>query len=534
MNSYTTPRRNYKHRKIGMTYQQSSCATTTPRMSPMPNKRLRSHHTTTPRAVTTAPRNIVQTTENNDRYIPSRRHSMNIEVCRRALNWNEKEEKKKQDGKNPLQKEFQRRMMSSLCNLPVGALNEDCQPSGFLSFGNRNKEQSQILLGNNENNNTPRGILERPESHDTLRTVLLQHSREDDTSDARFLKKKMHRKINNEPFKVFSAPIVNDFYLNHISWGANNILATACGTELILWNAMSGTSQHFFTTDDPEKLITSVSWLPSISSNAIAIGMSDSSIHLYDVEHHMHVRQFYGHDKRVASLAWCGQTLSSGSHDTSILQHDIRCRRSVHSYIGHGMEICSLKWNEESMTLASGANDNTICLWDASMSGQRFHNKKFGTTSPRLRLTEHTAAVKALDWCPFQRNLLASGGGNNDKTIKFWDTCSGKLKNSMKTESQVSSIVWAKDARELCTAHGSNDNQLKLWKYPTMELFKELDGHDSRVLGMEMSPDGSSVVSVSADETLQFWNVFETPKMTRSSSSSALWGELSFGVPSIR
>jgi WD40 repeat protein len=38
------------------------------------------------------------------------------------------------------------------------------------------------------------------------------------------------------------------------------------------------------------------------------------------------------------------------------------------------------------------------------------------------KLTEHTAAVKALAWSPHKNSLLATGGGSTDKTIKLWDT----------------------------------------------------------------------------------------------------------------
>ena len=41
---------------------------------------------------------------------------------------------------------------------------------------------------------------------------------------------------------------------------------------------------------------------------------------------------------------------------------------------------------------------------------------------PRAIFRDHSAAVKALAWCPWQRDLLASGGGSRDKTIKFWNT----------------------------------------------------------------------------------------------------------------
>ena len=38
----------------------------------------------------------------------------------------------------------------------------------------------------------------------------------------------------------------------------------------------------------------------------------------------------------------------------------------------------------------------------------------------------------------------------------------------------------------------------------------ELRGHTSRVLHLALSPDGTTIASAAADETLRFWRVFET------------------------
>jgi cell division cycle 20, cofactor of APC complex len=58
------------------------------------------------------------------------------------------------------------------------------------------------------------------------------------------------------------------------------------------------------------------------------------------------------------------------------------------------------------------------------------------------------------------------------------------------------------------TSHGFSQNQLTVWKYPTLARMAELKGHTSRVLHMALSPDGQTVVSGAADETLRFWKVF--------------------------
>ena len=43
-----------------------------------------------------------------------------------------------------------------------------------------------------------------------------------------------------------------------------------------------------------------------------------------------------------------------------------------------------------------------------------------------------------------------------------------------------------------------------------------MTGHSLRILAMAMSPDETTVVSVSADETLRFWRVFPPTKTTAS------------------
>uniref|UniRef100_I2CPS9 Cell division cycle 20, cofactor of APC complex n=1 Tax=Nannochloropsis gaditana (strain CCMP526) TaxID=1093141 RepID=I2CPS9_NANGC len=173
--------------------------------------------------------------------------------------------------------------------------------------------------------------------------------------------------------------------------------------------------------------------------------------------------------------------------------------------LGHQQEVCGLKWSPDGTTLASGGNENFLCLWDAAML-------ESGTTpSPRLCLTDHQAAVKALAWCPFQRRVLASGGGTLDRTIKFWNTTSGSLINSVDTGSQVCALLWSKHNRELVSSHGFSENQLCLWKYPSMAKIKELKGHTARVLHLDQSPDGMTVVSAAADETLRFWEIMGQP-----------------------
>jgi cell division cycle protein 20 (cofactor of APC complex) len=474
------------------------------------------------------------TPDQQDRFIPSRRHT-NLDLCRRAL-LSSADKRPRVEGETPLQKEFKRRMLSSLCNASLDQVNEECEPtSGLLSlFGNNNNNH------NNTENQQSSTYAPNPFALDFLRAHKVG-------SDAAYsnanLSAKILRKVPGAPYRILDAPdIVDDYYLNLISWSKDNILAVALAQSVYLWNAGTGDIHHLVTMDGtPSDYVTSVCWctLPG-QTKYIAIGTNSFQIQLFDTSTLRKLRTFLGHSGRVSSLAWNQQWLTSGSRDSTIRNFDIRAPNALSAkYVGHQQEVCGLKWNEDGSCLASGGNENYLCLWDAAMSGrgttasERARGRHLSDLSaPRLILRKHKAAVKALDWCPFHRGLLASGGGTSDRTIKFWNSSSGAMLNSIDTGSQVCSILWSKHQRELCSSHGYSENQLILWKYPTMTRVKELPGHTARVLNMEMSPDGTSVVSAAADETLRFWNVFGGTSASTKGDASVI--SSMFGTPGIR
>jgi cell division cycle protein 20 (cofactor of APC complex) len=84
-----------------------------------------------------------------------------------------------------------------------------------------------------------------------------------------------------------------------------------------------------------------------------------------------------------------------------------------------------------------------LCLFDAAMSNTHptgsSQSLLMGAPrhSPRHLIRDHQAAVKALAWCPWQRNTLASGGGTADKTIRIWNTADGTNIKCTDTGSQV-------------------------------------------------------------------------------------------------
>lgn len=292
--------------------------------------------------------------------------------------------------------------------------------------------------------------------------------------------------------RILDAPdIIDDYYLNLLSWSATNILAVALRGRLYLWHGESGHVEVL--TDYQSTLITSVSWMQN--GTHLALGLSDHTIKLIDLQKSSEIRTIHSHSDRVSVLAFNNYVLSSGSRDCSIINHDLRTSNYFVKYQTHTQEICGLKWNFDHNILASGSNDNKVCIWPIA------------DNTPIFEFTEHKSAVKALAWSPYKNYLLASGGGSLDKTIRLWDCGVGQLQGVKETSSQVVALEWNKFENELISAHGQEKNQVCIWKANGLGLITEFFGHTGRVLSMCLSPDGNSIVTAAADETIRFWNI---------------------------
>ncbi|XP_057428442.1 cell division cycle 20.2, cofactor of APC complex-like [Lotus japonicus] len=327
--------------------------------------------------------------------------------------------------------------------------------------------------------------------------------------------------------KVLDAPnIRNDYYSNIMDWGKNNILAVALGPEMYLWNSVNNNVHRLFEATDND-CPTSVAW--SQDAKLFAAGFMHSKLQLWDAETSKPIRVLEGHRQRIGTIAWSGNTLTSGSHDKSIINHDVRARRNVISRVkAHGAEVCGLKWSKRGNMLASGGNDNHIYIWESS---------KMNSSSFLHCFKDHSAAVKALAWCPYDSNVLASGGGTNDRCIKIWNIQKGTCIRSIDTTAQVCGLEWNRHHKEILSGHGfstsTSHNELCLWRYPTMNKVGGLDPHASRVLHLSQSPDGLTVVSAGADETLRFWDIFGPPA-TDTSKISHLDNLLSLKISALR
>lgn len=317
------------------------------------------------------------------------------------------------------------------------------------------------------------------------------------------------RRVATAPERVLDAPgLVDDYYLNLLDWSSNNQVAIGLERNVYVWSAEAGSVSCLLETT-PDTYVSSVKW--SGDGAYVGVGLGTGEVQIWDVEEGTKLRSMHGHDTRVGVMGWNKHLLSTGARSGLVYNHDVRiAQHKVAELVSHTSEVCGLEWRADGAQLATGGNDNLVSIWDAR-----------SLAVPKFTKTNHKAAVKALAWCPWQPNLLATGGGSYDRHIHFWNSTSGARVNSIDTGSQVTSLKWSPHYREIVSTSGFPDNSLSIWSYPTLVRNVEVPAHESRVLHSCLSPDGQMLATAAADESLKFWKVFEKKAGASASGGAA-------------
>lgn len=254
------------------------------------------------------------------------------------------------------------------------------------------------------------------------------------------------RSVCKTPYRVLDAPeLADDFYLNLVDWSTTNVLGVGLGSSVYLWSAENAAVHQLCNFHDASDTVSSISWVQRGST--LAVGFMSGHLRIYDASTAALLRTYESaHDSRIGALSWNQHILTSGARDRIIYCRDVRepSQRPIRRWAGHRQEVCGLTWNKaeaiDSALLGSGGNDNKVCIWD--LRGSSRAQATDTAEAPLFKFHEHTAAVRGMAWNPHVANVLATGGGTQDKMIRFWNTQTGTLLHELDTGSQVGSLLF--------------------------------------------------------------------------------------------
>uniref|UniRef100_W5KH70 Pre-mRNA splicing tri-snRNP complex factor PRPF4 n=1 Tax=Astyanax mexicanus TaxID=7994 RepID=W5KH70_ASTMX len=272
----------------------------------------------------------------------------------------------------------------------------------------------------------------------------------------------LHKTLRN--LNNFCSQIGDDRPISYCQFSPNSkLLVTASWSGLCkLWNVPDCSLVR--TLRGHNTNVGAISFHPQATltleeSNVnMASCAADGSVKLWSLDSDEPIADIEGHSVRVSRVAWhpSGRFLgttwgvggSCGGGDSFGRIWDLRTGRCVMFLEGHLKEIYAINFSPNGFHVATGSGDNTCKVWDL-----------------RRRRCIYTI--------PAHQNLLSS--------VKFQPT----------------------DGHFLLT--GAYDNTAKVWTHPGWSPLKTLAGHEGKVMGLDMSPDGQLIATCSYDRTFKLW-----------------------------
>jgi len=247
---------------------------------------------------------------------------------------------------------------------------------------------------------------------------------------------------------------------------------------------------------------------PEENGQIIASCAQDSTIRLWRTfpgKSSPEIQTLGGHNGRVWSIAFSpdGRTLVSGGEDLTVRLWDVATGECVAEWSAHTDWVRSVAFSPDGRSVATASYDRSIKIWDVGKIPDGWEQLGIYIPTCLHTLTGHQQPVSAIAFSPDGRQLVSS---SFDKTIKLWDTNSGKcVQTLLGHRNRIWTVAFHPNGTQI--ASGGDDNHTKIWDLERERCIKTIVGHTNAILSVKLSPDGDYLASGNEDNTIRIWNV---------------------------
>lgn len=122
--------------------------------------------------------------------------------------------------------------------------------------------------------------------------------------------------------------------------------------------------------------------------------------------------------------------------------------------------------------------------------------------APALVLQGHTDGVASLDFSPDSRLLVS---GSFDRSMRLWDTATGKEAGIFKFDHFVVVVAFSPDGNKLLSVE--RDNTVRLWDARTArQLWRSKDISGDMIMAAGFSPDGRFIATSNSGGAVCLWD----------------------------
>jgi len=205
------------------------------------------------------------------------------------------------------------------------------------------------------------------------------------------------------------------------------------------------------------------------------------------------VTMLVGHTGPISSVAFSPRDpnrVVSSSEDDSAILWDVVSGKPLQIW-PHDSNVYDAEFSADGQRVVTAGDDRRVRVWSINSS------------APLATLKQQNATLWCAAFDPQNDNLLVFGGGSN--TAVAWDWSANLVTMTFVSHTDsVRSVAFSPDGSHLLTA--SADGTARVWDVESGESTVSMLGHTGGVFDAALSPDGRLVATASGDETVRLWD----------------------------
>ena len=311
------------------------------------------------------------------------------------------------------------------------------------------------------------------------------------------------------------------------------LLATQCSSELVLWDARTGSRLRSLKNPMDAGLW---SILFSTDGRTLIIGGKFGEARLLDVMTGQEVRTFASHNGGIRGMAISGdgKLLATASEDRTAKVWEVDTGRELAALKGHLAELYGVAFAPDGKTLVTASTDFTAKIWelesvsDRSVLATGTIAEALSPDGNRIAVRGPAGRLRLLDAVTGREqavlpNSEGKGGGQTrtvvfspdskllaacnrrDNKVWLWDCATGRELPPFATTHSVRSLAFSPDGKKLLT--GGDDHAARLWGLASGQEIRAFKNHEHVVWVVAFSPDGRKLATGSVDKTVRLWEV---------------------------
>ncbi|KAF8835699.1 WD40 repeat-like protein [Paxillus ammoniavirescens] len=263
------------------------------------------------------------------------------------------------------------------------------------------------------------------------------------------------------------------------------------------------TAKPLVTMSGHEGMVLRIAYIPG--GQQVVTCSGDRTIRIWDAENGEQEGTSMEHEGWIEGLVITrdGKRILSGCQKNKMRVWDVETHELIEEWEHHteGRLWC-IAMSPDDQLAANGDDKGEIVIRDMNESGQIKHSIETGTVVESLCFSPNGEKLA----CAVNGRALEADG-DRVYAIRVYDVQSGELiLGPVKGhESEVIRVIWSLDGSQLFSA--SHDHTIRCWDSETAEPIGEpWTGHTGYIYSLSLSPDGSKLASASHDETVRFWD----------------------------